>query len=74
MTTERYGSDSWAVVTGGSEGVGYAFAEELANRGFNIVLMARDLKKLNDCAEKLQKIKPKNGKAIKTRVIQHDFS
>lgn len=47
VTPERYGADSWAVVTGASEGVGFAFAEELAARGFNIVLMARDLAKLN---------------------------
>lgn len=49
-TTERYGKDSWAVVTGSSDGIGLAFAKNLAQRGFNIVLMARNLDKLNKCA------------------------
>jgi short-subunit dehydrogenase len=36
---ERYGP--WAVIAGGSEGVGSAFAEELAHAGINLVLIAR---------------------------------
>ncbi|MEU3269615.1 SDR family NAD(P)-dependent oxidoreductase [Saccharomonospora sp. NPDC006951] len=35
----RYGP--WAVIAGGSEGVGAAFAEELAASGINLVLVAR---------------------------------
>jgi len=36
---ERYGP--WAVVVGGSEGVGSAFADRLARRGFKLLLIAR---------------------------------
>ncbi|MFL6154988.1 MAG: SDR family NAD(P)-dependent oxidoreductase [Marmoricola sp.] len=36
---DRYGP--WAVVAGGSEGVGAAFATELAQAGLNLVLLAR---------------------------------
>jgi uncharacterized protein len=36
---ERYGP--WALIAGGSEGVGGAFAEGLARRGLNLVLLAR---------------------------------
>lgn len=36
---ERYGP--WAVIAGGSEGVGSAFATQLAGDGFNLVLLAR---------------------------------
>lgn len=41
MTTfaQRYGP--WALVAGASDGVGAAFAEELAERGVNVVLLAR---------------------------------
>lgn len=36
---DRYGP--WAVILGGSEGVGASFAEQLAVDGFNLVLVAR---------------------------------
>lgn len=37
---QRYGP--WAVVAGASKGIGLAFAKELASRGLNLVLLARD--------------------------------
>jgi len=39
MFKERYGP--WAVIVGGSEGVGASFARKLAERGLNLVLLAR---------------------------------
>jgi len=35
----RYGS--WALVAGASEGLGAAWAEALASRGLNLLLLAR---------------------------------
>lgn len=35
----KYGP--WAVIAGGSEGVGAEFAEQLAGDGFDLVLIAR---------------------------------
>jgi uncharacterized protein len=35
----RYGP--WAIVAGASEGLGAAYAEELAARGLNLILIAR---------------------------------
>lgn len=74
VSTERYGADSWAVVTGGSDGIGLACAKNLAAKGFNIVLIARSLEKLNKCAEDIQKIETRTGLPVKTRVVQHDFA
>ena len=45
-TTARYGENSWAVITGGSDGIGRAAAMYLAREGFNIVLISRTLSKL----------------------------
>ena len=32
----------WAVIAGGSDGIGSVFAEELASRGLNLALIAQD--------------------------------
>lgn len=43
----------WALVAGASEGLGAAFAEELAKRGLNLILIARRINKLETLANKL---------------------
>lgn len=43
----------WAMVAGASEGLGAAFAEALAQRGLNVILLARRLEKLEIIAKKL---------------------
>jgi len=48
----KYGP--WALVAGASEGLGAAFAEEIAKRGVNLILLARRLDKLELLANKLQ--------------------
>ena len=48
---ERYGP--WALVAGGSEGLGAAFAEQLAGLGLNVVLVARRPGPLQEAAEGL---------------------
>lgn len=48
---DRYKSSdkdsAWALVTGASDGIGKGFAEELCQRGFNVVLDGRNEQKLN---------------------------
>merc|ERR1712060_544652 len=49
----RYGG-GWALVTGCTDGIGKAYTHELAKSGLNIVLMARNQEKLDECAKELQ--------------------
>jgi 17beta-estradiol 17-dehydrogenase / very-long-chain 3-oxoacyl-CoA reductase len=65
---------SWAVVTGGSDGIGEQFCRDLANQGFNICIIARNEAKMQ---EKLASIKAealKNGKNIETRYVVADLA
>ncbi|CAG0914102.1 unnamed protein product [Notodromas monacha] len=43
----------WAVVTGATDGIGRCYAEELARRGMNIVLISRTLEKLQKVAAEI---------------------
>lgn len=49
---ERFGP--WAVVAGGSDGIGAAFGEVLVRRGLGVVLLARSATKLAAQAERLR--------------------
>ncbi|MFJ6095666.1 SDR family NAD(P)-dependent oxidoreductase [Williamsia muralis] len=49
MNLQKYGP--WAVIVGGSEGVGAEFAKQLAEHGFNLVLLARKEGPLQETAE-----------------------
>lgn len=46
--------DGYAVITGGSGGLGLAFAKELAAGGYDLVLVARDEAKLEGVAEDIR--------------------
>lgn len=39
---KRYGRNSWALITGSSDGIGKGIAGALAKKGFNIILSARN--------------------------------
>lgn len=49
---ERYGP--WALVVGGSEGVGAEFADQLADAGLNVVLVARNREALESSAARVR--------------------
>jgi short-subunit dehydrogenase len=60
---ETYGP--WAVVAGASDGIGAAFARQLADRGVNIVLVARRRAALDHVAA---------GLAVETRTVVLDLA
>ena len=60
---------SWALVTGATSGIGESFTRLLASNKYNIVLVARDLPRLQ---ERAQALETKYG--VKTQVIQADLA
>lgn len=58
---KRYGG--WAVVTGSTDGIGKAFAEELAREGVNVLLVSRTEDKLKAVSDEIsQKFGSRGGK------------
>lgn len=55
-----------ALVTGASSGIGRDIAKELAKRNIDLILVARDLDKLNEVKEQIQN--------VNVKVIQKDLS
>jgi 17beta-estradiol 17-dehydrogenase / very-long-chain 3-oxoacyl-CoA reductase len=50
----RYGHGSWVLITGASDGLGKAFAQELAQYGFNLLLVSRTQEKLSHLQTELE--------------------
>eukprot|EP00188_Purpureofilum_apyrenoidigerum_P002837 Plantae.Rhodophyta-Purpureofilum_apyrenoidigerum.ctg2895.p1 GENE.Plantae.Rhodophyta-Purpureofilum_apyrenoidigerum.ctg2895~~Plantae.Rhodophyta-Purpureofilum_apyrenoidigerum.ctg2895.p1 ORF type:complete len:307 (-),score=48.89 Plantae.Rhodophyta-Purpureofilum_apyrenoidigerum.ctg2895:318-1238(-) len=46
----------WALITGASDGIGAAFARQLASQGLNVVIMARSLTKLDAVMSECEKL------------------
>ncbi|CAF1189790.1 unnamed protein product [Rotaria sordida] len=44
----------WALITGSTDGIGKAYAIELAKRGFNVILISRTKEKLEQVAKEIQ--------------------
>uniref|UniRef100_A0A8D3BLQ5 3-ketoacyl-CoA reductase n=1 Tax=Scophthalmus maximus TaxID=52904 RepID=A0A8D3BLQ5_SCOMX len=58
----------WAVVTGATDGIGKSYAEELARRGFALMLISRSQDKLDFVAKSLEE-----QFNVETRTIAVDF-
>ena len=70
VALSKYGGPgTWAIITGATDGIGLAFANEFAANKFNIVLVSRTLTKLQAVSDDLTK---KYG--VATKIIVADFS
>ncbi len=59
----------WAIVTGPTAGIGAAYAKLLASKGYNLVLVSRDLKRLGQTAADLT---AQHG--VQTQVLSADLT
>ena len=66
----RKDRDAWALVTGATDGIGYGFCQELAERGFNVILHGRNGQKLDKVSAALKKEYP----GVQTRTFVADAS
>lgn len=63
----RYGP--WALVAGGSEGIGAAFADRIARRGIHLVIVARRPGPLEETAARLRR-----ERAVQVRTVAADLA
>ncbi len=45
---------SWALIAGGSKGIGFSIAEALAKRRYNLVLVSRNMAELQSAKDTLE--------------------
>lgn len=60
----------WALVTGSTDGIGKAYAKELAIRNMNLILISRNLEKLKSTKQEILLVNPK----IEIKIIKADFT
>ncbi|KAF2138436.1 uncharacterized protein K452DRAFT_321017 [Aplosporella prunicola CBS 121167] len=61
---------SWAVVTGASDGIGKEYAQQLARKGFNVLLISRTQSKLDALAQEIEAANP----GVKASTLAMDFA
>ena len=68
----RYGRNSWALISGSSEGIGKGVALSLAREGFNIILSARTDSKLQGVKSEIKRLYPSLD--VTTLVVDYERS
>jgi len=69
LMSDSIRSQSLALITGASTGIGATYADRLAKRGYDLILVARDTQRLNALAEKLQQ-----ESGVKVTVLPADLT
>lgn len=69
MTVNWREMGRWAVITGATDGIGKAYAKELAFRGFDIILISRNPEKLKNVANEIETVY-----GVQTKCIPIDFT
>lgn len=72
MTNDNDGA--WAVVTGGSDGIGLAMCKKLAEEGFNICIVSRTESKINDKLAEIRRECRNGDESFKTLAVVADLS
>lgn len=67
----RPGPNSWALVTGSTSGIGLAYAQQLAHKGYSILLLSRSQDKLDKIRDQLLESYPQ-CQAVRTCAV--DFT
>ncbi|RWS22479.1 hydroxysteroid dehydrogenase-like protein 5 [Leptotrombidium deliense] len=66
----KVGENSWAVVTGSTDGIGLEYAKQMASKGYNVLLISRNPEKLSQTKEL---IKAKYPKCKEIQTLAVDF-
>lgn len=72
MFAEQYGP--WALIAGGSEGIGASFARKLAHQGVNVVLMARKPQPLEEVAQQIRQTTKVQVRTLPVDLSAHDLT
>ena len=71
MEQEQKVAKSYAVITGASAGIGTCFAEELAQKGYSLVLVARRRQRLEELAKELKEKYDTHSEIVVCDVSKH---
>lgn len=66
--SKKYGS--WALVTGATDGIGFAMSKEFAKKGMNVCIVGRSQEKIDKCVTDLEQACPE----VKIEYLKVDFS
>ena len=68
--SERYGKNTWALVTGATGGIGFEYCKQLMEKGFNVIISGRNEQKLVEMQNELKEMYT----SVETKILVADFS